>query len=140
MDGTMFSIGLIAVLICLAGITADPKPNPEPEPKPNPKDIHIHLHGLKGVAGSGGMDGKMAEESGGIEDESAAEFGIWRIWQKIWRMALSSKPTILSWRTQRSLFYHQQPQNQVHGGAEEPGLTQAGHMTLLSCCEFQIIK
>merc|ERR1712076_301620 len=58
-----------------AGITADPKPNPEPEPKPNPKDIHIHLHGLKGVAGSGGMDGKMAEESGGIGDESAAEFG-----------------------------------------------------------------
>merc|ERR1712215_577225 len=73
---TMFSIGLIAVLICLAGITADPKPNPEPEPKPNPKDIHIHLHGLKGVggagsggagsggAGSGGTDGKMGEEMG----------------------------------------------------------------------------
>merc|ERR1712105_148483 len=109
---TMFSIGLIAVLICLAGITADPKPNPEPEPKPNPKDIHIHLHGLKGVAGSGGMDGKMAEESGGIGDESAAIWRIWRIWQKIWRVALSSKPTILSWRTQRSLFYHQLPQTQ----------------------------
>ena len=44
----MFSVVLISVLICLAGITADPKPKPEPnpEPKPNPKDIHIHLHGL----------------------------------------------------------------------------------------------
>ena len=47
----MFSVVLISVLICLAGITADPKPKPEPnpEPKPNPKDIHIHLHGLGNI-------------------------------------------------------------------------------------------
>merc|ERR1739844_100144 len=38
-----FSIALIAVLMCLAKITADPKPNPHP--KPNPKDFLIHLHG-----------------------------------------------------------------------------------------------
>merc|ERR1739844_236599 len=56
---TMFPIALIAVLICLAGITADPKP----EPKPNPKDIHIHIHGL-GAAGSGGpvVDGESEGE------------------------------------------------------------------------------
>ena len=45
----MSSIAMIAVLICLAGITAFPKPNPEPEPKPNPKDIHIHIHGLGNI-------------------------------------------------------------------------------------------
>ena len=42
----MFPIALIAVMACLAGITADPKPNPEPNPEPEPKDIHIHLYGI----------------------------------------------------------------------------------------------
>merc|ERR1719187_1927238 len=63
----MSSIAMIAVLICLAGITAVPKPNPEPEAKPNPKDIPIHLHGL-GAAGSGGMapvaDGETEGDGG----------------------------------------------------------------------------
>merc|ERR1712002_810389 len=72
MGMTMFSMALIAVLICLAGITADPRPNPKaepkPEPKPNPKDIHIHIHGL-GSAGLGGM-APMIEGADGLGDSA----------------------------------------------------------------------
>merc|ERR1712226_1154069 len=71
----------IAVLICLAGITAFPKPDPEPEPKPNPKDIHIHIHGL-GTAGSGGI-APVADRETKRDGGNRLKPGDYRMWGKL---------------------------------------------------------